>query len=65
MAVPVTEPALQQQLIDILHAALADNRSAWELDAEGYYRLRMPTPGEEVREFQPQMMEMAQARSEG
>jgi polyphosphate kinase len=40
LAVPVTEPALQQQLIDILHAALADNRSAWELDAEGYYRLR-------------------------
>ena len=65
LAVPVTEPALQQQLIDILHAALADNRSAWELDAEGYYRLRMPAPGEEVRKFQPQMMELARARSDG
>ena len=62
---PVTEPALQRQLIDILHAALADNRSVWELDAEGYYRLRMPAPDEDVCAFQPQMMEAAQARSGG
>ena len=65
LAVPVSDPALQQQLIDILHAALADNRSAWELDAEGYYHLRLPAPGEEVREFQPQMMAAAISRSEG
>ncbi len=64
LAVPVTDPALQQQLIDILHAALNDNRSAWELDAEGYYRLRLPAADEEVREFQPQMMEAARRRSE-
>ncbi len=62
LAVPVTEPALQQQLIDILHAALTDNRSAWELDADGYYRLRMPAPDEEVREFQVIMMEKARER---
>ncbi|HHY58268.1 MAG TPA: polyphosphate kinase 1 [Chloroflexi bacterium] len=64
LAVPVTDPALQQQLIDILQAALNDNRSAWELDAEGYYRLRLPAANEEVREFQPQMMEAARRRSE-
>lgn len=62
LAVPVTEPALQQQLIDILQAALTDNRSAWELDADGYYRLRMPAPDDEVREFQVIMMEKARER---
>jgi polyphosphate kinase len=62
LAVPVTEPTLQQRLIDILHDALNDNRSAWELDCEGNYRLRMPAPGEEVREFQVIMMKKAQER---
>jgi polyphosphate kinase len=62
LAVPVTEPALQQRLIDVLHDALSDNRSAWELDCDGNYRLRMPAPGEEVREFQAIMMEKARER---
>lgn len=62
LAVPVTERALQQRLIDILHDALNDNRSAWELDRDGYYRLRMPAPGEEASEFQVLMMEKAQER---
>jgi polyphosphate kinase len=62
LAVPVTEPVLQQRLIDILHDALGDNRSTWELDADGYYRLRIPAPGEEVREFQLIMMEQARER---
>ena len=62
LAVPVTEPALQQRLIDILYDALNDNRSAWELDCDGNYRLRMPAPGEEAREFQVIMMEKAQKR---
>ncbi len=62
LAVPVTEPALQQRLIDILHDALNDNRSAWELDCDGNYRLRMPAPGEEAREFQVILMEKAQKR---
>lgn len=65
LATPVTEPALQQRLIEILHDALNDNRSAWELDCDGYYRLRMPAPGEEVREFQVIMMKKALQRSLG
>ncbi len=63
LATPVVEPALQQQLIDILQAALRDNRLAWDLDADGHYRLRTPAPGEEVRDFQATMMAWAQARS--
>ncbi|MFZ1767890.1 MAG: polyphosphate kinase 1 [Caldilinea sp.] len=63
LAIPVVEPALQQQLIDFLHKALADNRYAWELDGDGYYRLRLPGPDEEVREFQALMMASAAARA--
>ncbi len=59
LATPVTEPALQQQLIDTLYAALADNRFAWELDGDGYYRLRLPGEGESTRSFQEEMMERA------
>jgi polyphosphate kinase len=65
LATPVTDPKLQQRLIDILHDALNDNRSAWELDCDGFYRLRMPAPGEEVREFQAIMMKKALQRSLG
>ncbi|MCB9115505.1 MAG: polyphosphate kinase 1 [Caldilineaceae bacterium] len=63
LATPVTEPALQQQLIDILHDALADNRYGWELDGDGYYRLRLPAEDEPVRSFQDEMMERAVERS--
>ena len=63
LATPVVEPALQQQLIDILQAALGDNRLAWDLDADGHYRLRTPAPGEEVRDFQATMMAWAQERA--
>lgn len=63
LATPVTEPALQQQLIDILHDALADNRFAWELDGDGYYHLRLPGEGEATRSFQDEMMARAVARS--
>ncbi len=65
LATPVTDPKLQHRLIEILHDALNDNRSAWELDCDGYYRLRMPAPGEEVREFQVIMMKKALRRSLG
>ena len=63
LATPVVEPALQQQLIGILQAALGDNRLAWDLDADGHYRLRTPAPGEEVRDFQATMMAWAQERA--
>jgi polyphosphate kinase len=59
---PVVEPALQQQLVGILVAALSDNRLAWDLDADGYYRLRAPGPDEPVRDFQAMMMDMARDR---
>lgn len=52
LATPVRTPELRQRLINILGDALADNRFAWDLDADGQYRLRMPTEGEPERSFQ-------------
>ncbi len=60
---PVREPALQQRLIEILELALSDNRLAWDLMPDGQYRLRMPAPGEPVRNFQVELMEDAQQRA--
>jgi polyphosphate kinase len=36
--VPITDPALEARLLGILLRALADNRLAWELQANGHYR---------------------------
>jgi polyphosphate kinase len=40
--VPVTDPALQARLAEILETELADDRLSWELDANGTWR-RVPT----------------------
>jgi polyphosphate kinase len=59
LVTPVRTPELRQRLINILADALADNRFAWDLDADGQYRLRMPAQGEPERSFQALMMARA------
>jgi polyphosphate kinase len=60
---PIEEPELQARLIRILEDALADNRLAWDLDADGRYTLRYPAPGEETRDFHETMMKQARKRA--
>ena len=50
--IPVTDPALRGRLINILELALDDNRSAWDLHADGRYVQRRPGSGEEERGLQ-------------
>ncbi len=57
--VPVADPALQCRLRQILDAALADNRQAWELGSDGRYTLRHPATGEEERSYQDVLMQRA------
>ncbi|MEO1068312.1 MAG: polyphosphate kinase 1 [Cyanobacteria bacterium J06638_6] len=47
--VPIEDPGLIQELQNILDTLLADNRQAWEMDAEGTFTQRRPEEGEEVR----------------
>jgi polyphosphate kinase len=60
---PIEELRYKEQLIELLEDALSDNYSAWDLDAEGQYRLRHPEPEESVREFQTQQMRRAHKRA--
>ena len=57
-------PELRQRLIDVLCDALQDNRQAWDLDADGQYRLRMPAAGEPERCFQAMMMKRAEEKKQ-
>ena len=46
---PVRSPKLVKQLQELLGIMLADNRQAWDLQADGSYIQRSPLPGEEPR----------------
>jgi len=54
--VQIRDRAIQARLRRILDAALTDNRLAWDLDAQGCYRLCTQAPGEEVRDFHEVLM---------
>lgn len=45
--VPVESPVLQQQLRELLDAHAADQRYAWEMQADGSYQQRQPVNGQE------------------
>ncbi|HEY0671118.1 MAG TPA: polyphosphate kinase 1 [Longimicrobiales bacterium] len=57
--VRIDDPALKERLRFILDTALTDNRSAWDLHADGRYQLRCPGRSEEVRSFQDILMQRA------
>ncbi|MFQ3680438.1 MAG: polyphosphate kinase, partial [Pseudanabaenaceae cyanobacterium] len=59
---PVADPALIQELKQMLEIMLADNRQAWELQPDGTYRQKQPQPGEP--ELSSQRHFMAQGRPE-
>jgi polyphosphate kinase len=59
---PIEDPRLKQQMIQLLEDALADNRLAWDVDAEGQYTLRYPEADQGVREFHKILMKRAQKR---
>jgi polyphosphate kinase len=63
LLVPVLDPALRARLVEMMHRALADNRLAWELGADGHYRRRRPAPGEPEVSYQAVLMRDALARS--
>lgn len=60
---PIEEPRLRERLIQILEDSLSDNRLAWDLDAEGYYRLRQAADGETERNFHELLMKQARKRA--
>jgi polyphosphate kinase len=57
--VRIDDQVLQARLHDLLEAALNDNRSAWELRADGRYLLRQPPIDGPVRAYQDLLMQEA------
>ena len=57
--VPVRDDELRGRLRGVLDAALADNRSAWDLHVDGHYVQRAPASGEPVRALQDLLIERA------
>jgi polyphosphate kinase len=65
LIVPVVEPALQERLIGLLHAGMADNSLAWDMNADGSFA-RRTYAGEEVRRnFHDELMAEAAMRTYG
>ena len=56
---PVEEPSLVNRLKEILAIFLADNRYAWELQADGTYIQRHPQADEPERSAQNLFMDLA------
>ncbi|MBD2194140.1 MULTISPECIES: polyphosphate kinase 1 [Calothrix] len=58
---PVVDPKISQTLQDILEIMLADNRQAWDLQADGTYIQRRPRKHEPERSSQQILMEIWQS----
>ncbi|MEY3299024.1 MAG: hypothetical protein RLZZ597_2284 [Cyanobacteriota bacterium] len=59
---PVEDPLLVAELQNILDIALADNRQAWDMDADGTFTQRRPAEGEEEHGTHNTLMALAVKR---
>jgi polyphosphate kinase len=57
LVTPVEDPRLRAELRDVLDRSLADNTSAWTLDADGRWTRRSPQDGGEPRSVQRELIE--------
>ena len=62
LVTPVEDPALREELIDVLERCLVDNTNAWDLDPEGAWTRREPS-GDQPRSVQPELRELHAARA--
>jgi polyphosphate kinase len=63
VVVPVEDPVLRQDLRAFLDIQWNDRRSAWEMQADGNYLQRRPSPGEEARTCHQLLVELAEKRN--
>jgi polyphosphate kinase len=63
LAVPIVDPELRVELLDVLERAFADNQSSWDLDGDGVWHRRAAGPGEEPRNLQLELAELHAARA--
>jgi polyphosphate kinase len=56
LAVPIEDPALRDEVTDVVDLCLADNHNAWDLGSGGVWERRRPAPGEQVINAQEELM---------
>lgn len=61
-AVPIENPRLQEEVGAILDLQLADNVKAWEMQPDGSYVQRQPSPGDDPKSSQDLLMQRAAER---
>src|SRR6185295_3234903 len=61
-AIPIEEPALQEEIKAILDLQLGDNVRAWDMQSDGTYVKRNPAPGDTPRSSQELLMQRALER---
>ncbi|MEP0774802.1 MAG: polyphosphate kinase 1 [Acidobacteriota bacterium] len=62
---PIADPALREELRQILDVYDQDNASAWDLQPDGTYRRRRPQPGEPARPAQEVFIAMTREAVQG
>jgi polyphosphate kinase len=63
LAVPIEDPPLRDQVLDVVELCLADNHNAWDLDSRGVWERRHPAPGEQVINAQDELMRRHSSRA--
>ena len=63
LAVPVESPELRAELLDTLERGFADNQNSWELDSNGIWHRRSPTPGQRPRSLQLELAALYAGRA--
>jgi polyphosphate kinase len=59
---PVDPPELQRELRQILEVQFKDRRGAWDMQPDGSYIQRMPAEGDDPRDSQQILIELAERR---
>jgi polyphosphate kinase len=62
LVVPIEDPPLRDQAVDIVERSLADNTNSWQLDSEGGWERRDPR-GERPRNLQAELAAWHDARA--
>ena len=59
---PVETPELRQELRRILEVQLKDRRGAWDMQPDGSYIQRLPGEGDDSRDSQQILIDLAERR---
>ncbi|MFN8151640.1 MAG: polyphosphate kinase 1 [Solirubrobacterales bacterium] len=63
LIIPIEDPSVQAEMVDILELSLDDTAGAWTLDAEGGWTRRRPAAGEEPFSVQQALIERSAGRA--